>query len=251
MEHLKTKYALLAGVLRRANQHPRASDLILRGSILTNALCSGARAAHDVDFLCRGQYDEASTIALAKEIIAMPDSRTTLWLESINPIWAGTRFPGLRVFCTGTVPGYELQDLQIDFAFHEPILLEPRATLIPEVGLVLSAAPETLFAWKLHGLVEFGIGRWRAKDIFDLDLLWRSVSMNIEALRLEIKLAFSSHGAVLTDLTDFRTREAWGMSFSTGRKWRSFLKKQHLEPTLNLLEVRERLRQALDIILPK
>jgi hypothetical protein len=243
-------YALLAGVLRRANQHSRVSDLILRGSMLTNALCQNARVAHDVDFLCRGEFNEASTIDLIKEIITLPDASTTLALESTSAIWAGTPFPGIRAFCTGSIYN-QTQALQIDFAFHEPILLEPRATHIPEVGLFISSAPETLFAWKLHGLVEFGIGRWRAKDIFDLDMLWREVPMNVEHLRSEIELAFSSHGAAVTDLTDFRTREHWGMSVSTGRKWRSFLKKQGWNTGLSLLETRERLRAALDTILAR
>ncbi len=242
-------YALLAGVLRRANQHSRASDLILRGSMLTNALCQNARVAHDVDFLCRGEFNEADTIRLIKEIIALPDANTTLMLESTSTIWAGTPFPGIRAFCIGSVKNNEAQAVQIDFAFHEPILLEPRKTLIPEVGLFLSSAPETLFAWKLHGLVEFGIGRWRAKDVFDLDILWRDLPINTEHLRTEIELAFSSHGAIVSDLTDFRTRENWGMSISTGRKWRSFLKKQGWNTGLSLLETRERLRAALDMII--
>ncbi len=245
----EANYALLAGVLRRANQHPRASDVILRGSLLTNALCQNARAAHDVDFLVRGEFDEAATVQLAREIVVLPDATTTLFLESTNAIWAGTPFPGVRVFCSGTVENNEPQTLQIDFAFHEPILLQPRATHIPEVGLFLSSAAETLFAWKLHGLVEFGLGRWRAKDLFDLDLLWRNVPMNPALLCPEIELAFSSHGALLSDLEDFRQRDSWGTSISTGRKWRSFLKKQGLEMDLSLLEIRERLRDALDKIL--
>jgi hypothetical protein len=247
----KAEYALLTGVLRRVTLHPRVSEFILRGSLLTNALCQSARVAHDVDFLCRGEYNFHHIETIAKEIIAIPDSKTTLKLESINPIWAGTPFPGIRVICIGSVQGGTTQEVQIDFAYHEPILLEPRATWIPDVGLVLAAAPETMFAWKLHGMVEFGIGRWRAKDLYDLDILWREANLNLKDLPPEIELAFSSHGAAITDLHDFRTREIWGMSVSTGRKWRTFLKKQNLELNLNLLEVRECLRTALDTILAK
>lgn len=60
---------------------------------------------------------------------------------------------------------------QIDLAVGDPMCVPPRRIAVAGVGDVLACAPETLFGWKLHGLCEFGPGRWRAKDLFDLDLL--------------------------------------------------------------------------------
>jgi hypothetical protein len=242
--------ALLASWLRRAARHPRAETLILRGSLLLGAWCPGAaRPPADVDYLVLGDHDEAGTARLAAAVAATPDDGGPhLALEGTEPIWAETPFPGLRAHVVGC-DGDAATAFHVDFAFGDPLSQPPRATAIAGVGPVLGCAPETLFAWKLHGLVEFGRGRWRAKDLYDLDLIWRSVPLSLPALRPAVELAFASRALPLSALDDFRTLDAWGRSRSSARKWRGLARKLPAGAVPDFFAVRARLRGAIDTIL--
>jgi Nucleotidyl transferase AbiEii toxin, Type IV TA system len=240
---------LLNGWLRRAIQHPAASKLVLRGSILTRALCgSQSRAPQDVDYLLLEQPFNAQIIeTLALEISRIPDHSTDLMLEHCKVIWADTPYPGLRVNLIGRVNDFELQTLQVDFACDDPLSMPPRTLEIAGVGQVLTCAPETLFAWKLHGLVEFGRGRWKPKDLFDLDLL-SNLEFDQAELVSAINLAFSSRDMNIKELNDFRTRDSWGCSSRSGRtKWRSFQIKYGQD--LDFLATRDRVRNTVNKIL--
>lgn len=112
---------------------------------------------------------------------------------------------------------------------------------------MLACAGETLFGWKLHGLCEYGPGRWRAKDLYDLDVLWRQGGLELAASRAAVALAFSSRGLALSALDDFRRRPDWGSSRGSVRKWRA-LRAAHaaaddLAPTI------ARVRAAIDHVL--
>jgi hypothetical protein len=246
----ETNLELLNGWLRRAIQHPAASKLVLRGSILTRALCGErARKPQDVDYLLLEQpFNTENTEKLALEISRISDRNTDLMLEGCKIIWADTPYPGLRVNLIGRVNDFELQTLQVDFACDDPLSIPPRMLKIEGVGQVLTCAPETLFAWKLHGLVEFGRGRWKPKDLFDLDLLLSSLELNQAELVKAIELAFVSRAMKTTELDDFRTRETWGCSSRSGRtKWRAFQIKYGQD--LNFLATRDRVRNAVNTIL--
>ncbi len=179
---------------------------MLRGSLVTAALCPGARAPVDVDF-------------------------------------AGTASPGLRAIVAGDVGGVRGHQFQIDLAIGDPMAVPARPVLIPGVGAVVACAAETLFGWKLHGLCEHGRGRWRAKDLFDLDLLWRHAGLDREATRAGVAVAFGSRGLGLAALDDFRSRGDWGTSRGGVRKWRA-LTAAH-PGVEEFLVVRERVREAL------
>jgi Nucleotidyl transferase AbiEii toxin, Type IV TA system len=246
----KANLELLNGWLRRAIQHPAASKLVLRGSILTLALCGQkARVPQDVDYLLLEQpFNAEKTEKLALEISRIPDHSTDLILESTKIIWADTPYPGLRANLIGRVHDGELQALQVDFACDDPLSMPPRMLEITNVGSVLTCALETLFAWKLHGLVEFGRGRWKPKDLFDLDLLLSKLEFDQNELLKAIDLAFSSRDLKTTELDDFRTRDSWGCSSRSGRtKWRSFQIKYGQD--LDFLELRNRVREAVNTIL--
>jgi Nucleotidyl transferase AbiEii toxin, Type IV TA system len=243
------KLELLNGWLRRAIQHPAAPKLVLRGSILTRALCGHqSRNPQDVDYLLLEQpFNAQNTEKLALEISRIPDQNTDLMLEGCKIIWADTPYPGLRVNLIGRVKNGELQTMQVDFGCDDPLSMPPRMLEIEGVGQVLTCAPETLFAWKLHGLIEFGRGRWKPKDLFDLDLLLSSLEFDQTELLKAIELAFSSRDVKTTELSDFRTRDSWGCSSRSGRtKWRSFQIKYGQD--LDFLATRDRVRDAVNTI---
>ncbi|GEM46794.1 nucleotidyl transferase AbiEii/AbiGii toxin family protein [Deinococcus cellulosilyticus] len=233
---------LLKGWLRRTIQHPEQDRLVLRGSMLTSTLCPGARRPVDLDHLVLGDFNSADLLRLIHEILSVPDPSTQLFFERSEIIWEDTAFPGVRVFLTGQVQDGDLQCFQIDFAFGDPLIHPPVQAFIPEVGPVPSCLPEILYAWKLHGLAEFGRGRWRAKDLYDLWVL-AGLPMNLDLLNPALKVAFSSRGDDVGLLLDFHTRESWGCSTSGQRKWRTFLRRHQL--TADFLVCRTRVREVL------
>lgn len=243
--------ALLSSWLRRATRHGRAGDLVLRGSLLLSAWCpTRARPPADVDYLVAGRFDEGETAAMVHEIAGIPDEGgPALEVERTEPIWMETPFPGLRAHLIARTGG-AASAFRVDFGHGDPLSLPPRPTSIAAVGPVLGCAPETLFAWKLHGLVEFGRGRWRAKDLYDLELLWSSVPLDLGALRPAVALAFESRALDLSALDDFRERASWGASRSGTRKWSGLRKALPAGAALpDFLAIRARVRAAVDEIL--
>ena len=239
--------ALLAGFLRRALAEPAASAWVLRGSLVTAALCPGARAPADVDYLVPdgavAAGEAAALEATVRAIAAAPDPGPPLEVLAIEAIWAETPWPGLRAHVVGAGGGR----FQVDLAGGDPMCVPPRPIAVAGAGAVLACAPETLLAWKLHGLCEHGTGRWRAKDLCDLDLLWRHAALDRAAARAAVALAFSSRGTPLGALDDFRARESWGRSRGGVRKWRvlgeAYAALDDFEAT------RARVRAALDELL--
>lgn len=237
-------WPLLLGWLRRARACPAAASLLLRGSLVTRTLCGGAaRPVADVDYLVLGAFDQEAAASLVAEVVALPDLDTTLTLRGTEVIWADTPFPGLRAHLAGSAGSGPELEFQVDLAYGDPLSQPPVWLDVPGVGPLLACPPETLWAWKLHGLTEFGPGRRRAKDLYDLALLGE-VPLDAAARRRAVALAFASRGASLSALDDFRTREGWGCAASSGRKWRAFCKRYGVGA--DFLEVRGAVRALVE-----
>lgn len=238
--------AALVGWLRRAAGEPATAAWVLRGSLVTAALCPGARAPADVDYALPGDrttFDAAALERVVRAVCARPDAATTLAFASAEIIFEETLSPGLRAHLVGDGVAF-----QLDLAVGDPMAVPPRPIALAGVGDVLACAPETLVGWKLHGLCEYGPGKWRAKDLYDLDLLWRHAVIDPAACRAAVALAFSSRNLPVSALDDFRTRPTWGLSRGGVRKWRAFRTKV---PTADdFLLVRERVRAAVATLLP-
>jgi hypothetical protein len=228
--------------LRRVRGCPAAAAVILRGSLLLEALCEKARTPVDVDHLVPGRFDAAACEALARAVCAVPDVLGPMEVADTLVLYPEGAFPGMRVFAR--VDG---SDFQIDFGFGDPLPEPPREIEIAGVGPVLACTAETLFGWKLHGLVEHGRGHWRAKDLYDLWLLWTAVPLDRSRLRPAIELAFASRATPLAMLDDFRTRAAWGESRGGQRKWRTLSAK--LPETIAFTIARATVREAIAQIL--
>ncbi|HUQ06655.1 MAG TPA: nucleotidyl transferase AbiEii/AbiGii toxin family protein [Kofleriaceae bacterium] len=247
--------ALICGWLRRSRHEPAAQAWVLRGSIVIAAQCAGARVPGDVDYLLEGgatRFDAAAIERAVRSLCARSDEHdgdaTSLRVECCEVIWGETASPGLRVSLSGDVGAVRDHRLQVDLAVGDPMCVPPRRLAISGVGDVLACALETLFGWKLHGLAEFGRGKWRAKDLYDLDVLWREAHLDRPATRAAVELAFSSRALPLSALHDFRMRPTWGQSLGGNRKWRA-LRKAHPQITDDQSATRDRVRAALDELL--
>lgn len=245
------KTRLLVAWLRQAAAEPAIASWVLRGSIVTAVHCPGARAPGDVDYLAPGDASSFAAAALeaaVRSACVRHLAGAAFEVERCEVIWGETATPGLRAFVVGDLDDERGERFQIDVAVGDPMCVPPRMLAIAGVGEVLACAPETLFGWKLHGLAEFGRGKWRAKDLYDLDLLWRHGALDRDATRAAVELAFSSRALPLSALDDFRARPTWGQSFGGNRKWRA-LRKANPQITDDQTATRDRLRFAIDTIL--
>jgi hypothetical protein len=235
--------ALLRAWLRRAAACPEARGLVLRGSLLLDALCPGARPPQDVDYLAPGPFDPGALERIARAVAATADPAggPPLAFERAAVIFGETPWPGLRAFVSG---GGDV--VQVDFASGDPLPEPPRPVAIAGAGPALACTAETLFGWKLHGLVEYGRGRWRPKDLFDLWLLRTRLPLATGPLRAAIDLAFASRGLPLAALDDLRTRPGWGQSRSGSRSWRAFARRTPAAPAS--LAAVGAVREALDAV---
>lgn len=196
--------------LRRVARSRHADRLVLRGSLLTARWAPG-RPAADVDHLAVPDVTVGEAEAIVREVLAEPDPEP-LPEASFEVIWAETPWPGLRV---------RVGDLQIDVGSGDPLAAPP--VPVEVLGVTLPAArPETMFAWKVHGLVELGPGRWHPKTLFDIVLIDQNVALDDELLVPSLALAFASRGNDLSELDRFLTEGAWGTSRGSRQRWRKF-----------------------------
>lgn len=227
--------ALAQAWLRRVARSRHAERLVLRGSLLTSRWVPG-RPFADVDHVLvpDGTPDEAR--AIVDEVLALDDDGA-LPAPVHEVIWANTPWPGHRS---------KLGALQIDVGSGDPLAVAPSYVDVDGVSL-LAARPETMFAWKVHGLVELGVGQWKPKDLYDIFLLDRHCALDETSVVASIALAFSSRGCDLALLDRFLYSDAWGKSRASRRKWESFRTKKWRGETLppELDRVTERVRARI------
>lgn len=234
---------LLRRWLQQVQQLPQASRerLWLRGSLLTSTLIPHARPPADIDYLVAGKFNYEWVLGVINQTIELKESDFELLTEHL--IWEDTAFPGVR--CLLKSKSF-YSELQIDFSFHDPVSLPAQKLTVLDIPEVQTCAAEDLWGWKLHGLVEFGRGSWRAKDLYDLARLLET-PLNQEALVPAIQLAFSSRDCLLSELEDFLRRPDWGCSSSSRRKWRRFWRNNGLdsERQVSLVDCRDLVREQV------
>lgn len=196
--------------LRRVERSPYADRLVLRGSLVTRRFFP-SRVCEDVDhILLDGKADELQRVAEA--VIAVPDEEP-LEIVAREKLWPDTETPGHRVvFANG---------VQVDIGFGDPITVPPERVTI-EGASIWAVRPESMIAWKLHGLVELGPrGRWRPKDLYDL-FLYAALEVDREELRKAIAMAFSSRSDSIVLLDPLMTDATWGTSRGSRNRWKRF-----------------------------
>lgn len=219
---------VMLGWLRRVARSPHRDRLVLRGSLLTSVWCP-KRPAADVDHLLLGGFSHAAACELVDELLASPDDTTSFEpsTRTHEVIWPKTPNPGLRTTVMGRTRSSTGTLLQIDVGQGDELVLPPMLTTIDgdERARVMGVTPETMYAWKTDGIFEFGHGSWRAKDLYDLWLIDRHVTLDHDALVLATGAAFRDRGMKLSVADRLLFTEAWGASRGSRRRWESFGRK--------------------------
>jgi hypothetical protein len=204
-------------LMRRTELWP---DAVLRGSQLT-ALWVPGRVAADLDFVLLGEWSLARATSVIDGLLGttgLPASGVAadLGLEA-HGIWLETPWPGLRLTLSRAA-----EQLQVDFGWGERLGVPPRPFELEGI-MVPSVAPEVMFGWKVHSLVELGPrGRWHPKTLIDLVLLARHCTLEPAATKRCIEYAFASRDLALSALDAFFNAPDWGSGRSSRHKWKKY-----------------------------
>ena len=245
-------YHLLESVLRRVADSIYVNELVLRGGMLTRLWISPEkRIAEDVDFLGLYAFDIEST--KEKFINIFSDKNTnknknknkntntntnTNFTDEVifdidslevTGIWLETEYPGVRININAVFEDYQ-KNIQIDVGFGDPIVPPPQwidyPMLTTENIKLPTVTPETMFGWKLHGLVEQGIKRWRPKDLYDLLLFTLYKELDEKLVKKSIFTAFNSRNTTFEEIYYIlSTPEWWDRSKNRG-KWKWYIRRK-------------------------
>ena len=218
-------------LLRRVSYSAYADVFVLRGGMLTRIwVPDGMRVPQDVDFVGLYPFDVEKSQQCLHAALANPDmdDGVAFDLDSLQAkaIWEETEFPGVRL-TVGAIAGEHDYHVQIDIGFGDPLVPPAQWLYYPSLleGLPVklqACRPETLVGWKLHGLVEFGAKRWRAKDLYDLMLLTNYTVLDASSLLDAIDVAFSSRETPLEEVLAMLSSPASWNNSRNRSKWKKF-----------------------------
>ena len=240
-------YHLLESVLRRVASSAYVNELVLRGGMLTRLWISPEkRIAEDVDFLGLYAFDIKSTKEKFINIFSKLSHKnqnpnfTDEVVFNINSleakgIWLETEYPGVRININAVFEDYQ-KNIQIDVGFGDPIVPPPQWIDYPMLTTdksnrynkykLQTVTPEIMFGWKLHGLVEQGIKRWRPKDLYDLFLFTSYIELDETLVKKSIFTAFNSRNTTFEEIYYIlSTPEWWDRSKNRG-KWKWYIRRK-------------------------
>jgi hypothetical protein len=249
-ERQATHQVVLEGILRRLAQTPNAKDFVLRGGLLTRHwVGKAARATQDVDLVGDFDFDIQETGNRFRPVLTQPIDDGIV----IDPnfflykgIWLQSEFPGVRLSIR-TGWGIPREVITIDVGFRDPLVPEPQwidyPTLMGDSIRVRTVRLETMVAWKLHGLADFGI-HWRPKDLADLWLITRSMQLANEDWIPAKEAAFRSRGMDPDQGRTVFDAEYW-QTKSARVRWSDFRTETNLDIPESLSEVLQEVKQRI------
>ncbi|MDY6901910.1 MAG: nucleotidyl transferase AbiEii/AbiGii toxin family protein [Cyanobacteriota bacterium] len=239
-------YHLLESVLRRVANSIYVNELVLRGGMLTRLwIPPEKRTAEDIDFLGLYAFDIESTKEKFINIFSNQNTnQNTNFTDKVifdidslqvTGIWLETEYPGVRININGNLEDYQ-KNIQIDVGFGDPMVPPPEWIDYPMLITdnsgkynqykLQAVTPETMFGWKLHGLVEQGIKRWRPKDLYDLLLFTLYIELDEILVKKSIVTAFNSRNTTFEEIYYIlSTSEWWDRSKNRG-KWKWYLRRK-------------------------
>lgn len=205
-------------VLRRLVASTQADQLVLRGGLVTaHYIRPHPRIVDDLDLLSPEPFDAARLEQQLQDVLAtVDDDGLALTLRDVETIWAETEFPGLRAQVTSGE-----QQMQVDIGCADPMVDGPVPLQLFADCTVQACRPETMVAWKTHGLFDRGSGQWRPKDLDDIDQLLRHTRPDPVRLRASVRLAFASRGDSLA-IAERLVVGSFGGSRWSAHKWQRF-----------------------------
>jgi predicted nucleotidyltransferase component of viral defense system len=251
-QRLLVRYAI-ERLLYRLSVSPHAGSFVLKGATLF-ALWLGKphRATKDLDLLGRGEPDVDRLVDLFREVAAIPcpEDGTEFDGAAINgaPIREEALYTGVRVAIPASLAGARIK-VQVDVGLGDAAVPPPQEVEIPSLldlptPRLRAYAKETVVAEKVEALVLLGLTTSRMKDLYDLDLLRRTFAFD-EELVSAVRATFARRGTSIPADVPIGLRDEFAEDAVKQTQWRAFLRKAGGDPTRELAEVIEGLREWL------
>lgn len=204
---------LFERVLERLAVSRFRNNFILKGGLLISSMIKvNERTTIDMDTTVRGiQMEEATVSSIIKEIIAIDiGDGIQFTFNRIEPIREDDSYRNFRVHIEARygkikspmkvdiTTGDDITPAAIQYDF--PLLFENKS--IPIMAYTL----ETILAEKYETIIRRNIGTTRARDFYDLHILFceRKSEIRSELLRMAVKHTGQKRGSI-TELSDWRS----------------------------------------------
>ena len=238
--------------LHRLSVSENADRFVLKGSMLFHVWNRKMhRPTRDLDLLGFGPHDPQSVRQAIIEILRTEVPEDGLWFDEmsldVEPIREDMVYGGMRAKFRAKLGNVRIP-VQVDVGYGDAVVPEPEICEFPSL---LSSLPNsslrvypvcTVVAEKFEAMVRLDAQNTRMKDFFDLDLILKTNSPDVELLSTAIRATFQRRGSQLpvdvpTGLTDEFARDKQTM-------WNAFLRKNGLEAedlAIVIIRIREKL----------
>lgn len=218
---------LFERVLERLANSPYQNNFILKGGLLISSLIGiSERTTMDLDTTVRGiQMEKDEIVRIVKEILAVNVEDDIVFVyEGIAPIREDDAYHNFRVHLRAKygkidspmkidiTTGDSITPAAIQYKF--PLLFDEKSVSVMAYTL------ETVLAEKFETIIRRNIGTTRARDFYDLHMLYRSRG---DEIRFELLKTAVLHTSKKRD------------SLEEIRDWKEILKEIREEPQLYML----------------
>jgi hypothetical protein len=230
------QYFAMSRFLCRLGKSPAGKRVVLKGALLLHALeIAEARSTLDIDLMARFANSPETVRSVVEAAIAQevdPDGLEFLKETiEISGITRDADYEGRRARFTGKL-GVIVIPMQLDFGFGDAMVPPPAMIGTPTLlgyppARLLGYAPETTVAEKTHAIFKLGLLNSRMKDLYDIRLLARTVTLNEDSLVTAIAATFARRGdPVPTESVVFT--DAYFEDKIKQEQWAAFVRKRQV-----------------------
>jgi len=241
-------------LLYRLSVSRHAGKFVLKGAMLFAVWTEHPhRSTKDLDLLGYGNPDDLLNVF--REICALqvsPDDALRFDPNGVRlePIRQEEEYDGRRVLLRGSL-GTLPVNVQVDIGFGDPVSPEPVELQYPVLLEQLPSPrlrtypPETVIAEKFEAMVKLGLANSRMKDFYDVWVLSRSHSFNLNALLTAARATFERRGTPWPGSAPLALTSAFAADASKLTQWQGFLKRTKASERPALENVIQRLQTFL------
>ena len=250
------QYYAIERLLYRLSISDYSEQFTLKGALMFTVWgLANARATRDIDLLGRTRNRIDHLVKIFQDICrskAEPDG-----LEFDANQVEGRRikedadYEGVRITTTARL-GKTRLPIQIDIGFADVITPQPELLEYPTVldfpaPKLYAYPPETVIAEKLQAMTVLGMANSRMKDFYDIWKLAAHFEFDGRTLQSALEKTFQNRDTELPD----EAHEIFSDRFAENQKeqWRAFTRKIKGEPTVEMKQILDLLRDFLMPIL--
>jgi hypothetical protein len=253
--YLLTRYAL-ERLLYRLAVSDHKDHFLLKGALLFDLWYEvPLRPTRDIDLLGFGLAEIPHLLQVFEDLcsIVVEDGiefiASTIKAEEIRK---ESNYSGIRIKLLGLIDGTRC-DVQVDVGYGDAVTPAPEIATYP-VLLNDMPAPElrvypryTVIAEKFHAIVTLGMANSRMKDFFDLWVLLRNATLDLDLLEQAVQATFQRRGTPMPTVTPVGLSERFSKDKSHLDLWAAFVKRNKLEAE-SLLETVDYLRDQFRFV---